>query len=188
MVIGLQLYLIFSLIGTLRRSWRCLPTLFHELQVWDYLLWIKFIVTGGGDEDITPSDTIIDYKVSSFLYLHNDKTKNWLIPNISFSNVLRNNDDDDREWICHEKDQSQSTIPSKLNFQFVGGPIVLHWEDHNSFIWNGFEAHEHLMEILFDKLLNGCGLTSRTRLQGLQIITTSCMPLLLSKVVLLSWA
>ena len=49
------------------------------------------------DEDITPSNTTIDYEVSSFLYLHNDKTKNWLLSNIGISNVLTNNGDDDRE-------------------------------------------------------------------------------------------
>ena len=48
------------------------------------------------DEDITPSDTTIDYKVSSFLHLHNGKTKNWLLPNMGISNVLRNNGDDDK--------------------------------------------------------------------------------------------
>jgi len=54
------------------------------------------------DEDITPSDTTIDYKVSSFLYLHNGKTNNWLQHNIGISYVLRNSGDDDREWIYHE--------------------------------------------------------------------------------------
>ena len=54
-----------------------------------------------------------DYKVSSFLCLHNDKTKNWLLPNIGILNVLRNNVDDDREWICYDQDQSQSASPSK---------------------------------------------------------------------------
>jgi hypothetical protein len=44
-----------------------------------------------GDEDITPLVTTIDYKVSSFLHMHNDKTKNWLQPNMDISNVLRNN-------------------------------------------------------------------------------------------------
>jgi hypothetical protein len=31
------------------------------------------------DEDMTPWDMAIDYKVSLFLYLSNDKTKNWLL-------------------------------------------------------------------------------------------------------------
>ena len=74
---------------------------------------------GEDDEDITPTDTTIDYKVSSFLYLHNDKTKNWLLPNMDISNVLRNNGCDDREWTCHEQHQSQSASSSKLNFQFA---------------------------------------------------------------------
>jgi hypothetical protein len=41
------------------------------------------------DEDMTPLDTTFDYKVSSFLCLYNDKTKNLLPPNISILNVLR---------------------------------------------------------------------------------------------------
>jgi hypothetical protein len=49
------------------------------------------------DEDITLTDTTIDYKVSSFLYLHNEKIKNCLLPNTGISNVLRNNGDGDRE-------------------------------------------------------------------------------------------
>jgi hypothetical protein len=36
------------------------------------------------DKDITPSNTTIDYKVSSFLYLRNDKSKNWLLPILVF--------------------------------------------------------------------------------------------------------
>ena len=42
-------------------------------------------------------------KVSSFLCLRNDKIKNLLLPNIGISNVLRNNGDDDKLWICHER-------------------------------------------------------------------------------------
>jgi hypothetical protein len=30
--------------------------------------------------------------------------KNWLLPNVDISNMLKNNGDDDREWICHEQD------------------------------------------------------------------------------------
>jgi hypothetical protein len=84
--------------------------------------------------------------MSSFLHLHNDKTKNWLQHSIGISNVLSNNSDDDREWICHEQDQSQSASPLKLNFQFISGSTVLYWEGHNSFIRSEFEVHEHLME------------------------------------------
>ena len=72
--------------------------------------------------------------VSSFLSLHNDKIKNLLLPNLGISNVLRNDGDDDRVWMCHEQDHSQSASPSKLNFHFIGGPTVLYWEGHNSFI------------------------------------------------------
>jgi hypothetical protein len=43
-------------------------------------------------------------KVSSFICLHNDNTKNWLLSNSGSSNILRNNGDDDRDWICHEQD------------------------------------------------------------------------------------
>jgi hypothetical protein len=64
-------------------------------------------------------------KVSSFLCLCNDKTKNLVLPNVGILNVLRNNGDVDRVWICHEQDQSQSASLSKLNFQFVGDPTVL---------------------------------------------------------------
>jgi hypothetical protein len=86
------------------------------------------------DENMTPWNITINYKVSLFLYLHNDKTKNQLSPNISISNVHMNNADDDIELICHEQDQSQSTSPSKLNIQFIDDPAILHWENHNSFI------------------------------------------------------
>ena len=85
-------------------------------------------------------------KVSSFLCLYNDKTKNLLLPSISISNVLRNNGDAYRVWICHEQDQSQSASPSKLNIQFAGSTTLPYWEGHNSFIWSEFEFHEHLMD------------------------------------------
>jgi len=66
-------------------------------------------------EGMQPLDMImkVKNKVSLFLCLHNDKTKNWLLPNIGILNVLRNNVDDDREWICYDQDQSQSANPSK---------------------------------------------------------------------------
>jgi hypothetical protein len=44
-------------------------------------------------------------KKSSFLCLYNNKIKNFLLPNISILNVLRNDDNDDRVWICHEQDR-----------------------------------------------------------------------------------
>jgi hypothetical protein len=42
---------------------------------------------------------------------------------------------------------SQSASPSKVNFRFVGSPIVLHWEGYNSSIWSAIEVNEHLMII-----------------------------------------
>ena len=60
----------------------------------------------------------------------------------------------------------------KLNFRFVGRPIVNHCEDHNSVIRSAIEVHELLMEILFDKLSNKSGPTSISCQQGLQIIKT----------------
>ena len=50
------------------------------------------------DEDMTPMGTPVKVKdkVSSFLCLHSDKTKNLLLPSsIDISNVLRNNSDDE---------------------------------------------------------------------------------------------
>jgi hypothetical protein len=91
---------------------------------------------------MTPSNTTFDYKVSSFLCLRNDKTKNLLLPNVGISNVLRNNGDDDRVW---------SASSSKSIICFITSPTVLHWEGHNSFIRNVIEVNEHLMESLFDK-------------------------------------
>jgi hypothetical protein len=112
-------------------------------------------------------------KVSSFLCLYNDKTKNLLLPNIGISNVFRNNDDDDRVWICHEQDRSWSASSSKSKIRFVGSPKVLHCEGHSS-IRSATKVNEHLMEILFDKLSNRSGLTSISCWQGLQIIKTFC--------------
>ena len=99
-------------------------------------------------------------KVSLFLCSHNDKIKNLLQPNIGISNVFRNDGDDDRKWIFHEQDQSQSASSSKSNIRFVGSPIVLYCEDHNSSIRSAIEVNEHLMERLFDKLSNRFGPTS----------------------------
>jgi hypothetical protein len=61
---------------------------------------------GEDDEDMTPMNTHMKVKdkVSSFLCLHNDKTKNLLLPNVGISNVLRNDGDNDRVRICHEQD------------------------------------------------------------------------------------
>ena len=98
-------------------------------------------------------------KVNSFICLHNDKTKNLLLPNIGISNVLRNDGDDDRVWICHEQDRSWSASLSKSNIRFVGNPTLLHCEGHDSFIRSAIEVNEHLMKRLFDKLTNRSGPT-----------------------------
>jgi hypothetical protein len=97
------------------------------------------------DEDMTPSDTTIVYKVSSFLYLYSDFWYNSL----------------GSTYTCHYLNVginvSQSASPSKLNFRFIGSPIVLHWEGHNSSIRSAIEINEHLMESLFDNLSNRYG-------------------------------
>jgi hypothetical protein len=100
------------------------------------------------DEDMTPSDTTIDYKVRSFLYLYSNFGCNSLgsICTCRYLNVGTN--------------VSQSASPSKLNFRFIGSPVVLHWKGHNSSIRSAIEVNEHLMESLFDKLSNRSGPTS----------------------------
>jgi len=113
-------------------------------------------------------------KVSSFLCLRNDKIKNLLLPNIGILNVLRNDSDDDRVWICHEQDRSWNASSSKSNIQFVGSTIVLPWEGHNSSIWSVIEVNEHLIESLFDKVSNKPGPMSISCRQGLRIINTYC--------------
>jgi hypothetical protein len=107
---------------------------------------------------MTPSDTIIGYKVRSFLHLHTNFGYKSLgsICTCCYLNVGTN--------------MSQSASPSKLNFRFVGSPIVLHWEGHNSSIRSAIDVNEHLMESLFDKLSNRSGPTSISHCQGLQII------------------
>jgi hypothetical protein len=97
---------------------------------------------------MTPTDTTIDYKVRSFLHLHSNFRYNSLGSTYTcrYLNVGIN--------------VSQSVSPSKLNFWFVGSPIVLHWKGHNSFIQSAIEVNEHLMESLFDKLSNISDLTS----------------------------
>jgi hypothetical protein len=112
------------------------------------------------DEDMTSTDTTIDYKVRLFLHLYSNFRYNSFGSTCicSYLNVGTN--------------VSQSASPSKLNFRFVGSPIVLHWEGHNSSIRSAIEVNEHLMESLFDKLSNISGLTSISHWQGLQIIET----------------
>ena len=113
-------------------------------------------------------------KVSSFLCLYNDKTKNLLLSNMGISNVLRNDGDDDSVWICHEQDRFWSARTSKSTIRFVGSPIVLHSEGHNSSIRSAIEVNEHLIERLFEKLSNRSGPTSISHRQGPQIIKTFC--------------
>jgi hypothetical protein len=111
---------------------------------------------------MTPSDTTIDYKVRSFLYLHSDFGYNSLGSTCT----------------CHYfnagTNMSQSASPSKLNFWFVGSPIVLHCEGHNSYIRSAIKVNEHLMESLFDKLLNRSSPISISHRQGLKIIKILC--------------
>jgi hypothetical protein len=111
---------------------------------------------------MAPSDTNIDYKVSSFLHLHSDFWYNSLGSTCT----------------CHylnvDTNVSQRASSSKLNHRFVGSPTVFHCEGHNSSIRSAIEVNEHLMECLFDKLSNRSGPTSISCHQGLQIIVTSC--------------
>jgi hypothetical protein len=111
---------------------------------------------------MTPTDTTIDYKVRSFLHLHSNFGYNLLgsICTYRYLNVGAN--------------VSQSASPSKLNFRFVGSPIVLHREGHNSSIRSAIEVNEHLMERLFDKLSNRSSPISILYWQCLQITETFC--------------
>jgi hypothetical protein len=88
------------------------------------------------NEDMAPSDTNINYKMSSFLYLHSDFWYNSFGSTCTccYLNVGTN--------VC------ERASSSKLNHRFVGTPIVLHWEGHNSFIRSAIEVNEHLMEKL----------------------------------------
>ena len=115
-----------------------------------------------GDEDMAPSDTNNDYKVRSFLYLHSGFGYNSLGSTCTchYLNVGTN--------------MSQHASSSKLNFRFVGSPIVPHWEGHNSSIWSVIEINEHLMESFFDRLSNRSGPISISRRQGLQITNIFC--------------
>jgi hypothetical protein len=110
------------------------------------------------DDDMTPTDMTIDYKVRLFLHLYSNFGYNSLGSTCTcrYLNVGTN--------------VSQSASPSKLNFRFIGSPIVLHWEGHNSSIRSAIEVNEHLMERLFDKISNRSGPTSISYWQGLRII------------------
>ena len=95
------------------------------------------------DEDMKPIDTtmIIKYKVSSFLYLHNDFWYNSLGSTCTCQSLIVGTN-------------------VKLNFWFIDRLIVNHCEHHNPVIWSAIEVHELLMEILFDKLSNKSGPSS----------------------------
>jgi hypothetical protein len=86
------------------------------------------------DEDMTPWDMTIDYKVSLFLHLHSDFWYNSLGSTCTC------------HYLIVGTNVSQSASPSMLNIQVIGSPIILQWEGHNSFIQSEFEVHEHLME------------------------------------------
>ena len=96
---------------------------------------------------------IVKYKVSSFLYLHNDFWYNSLGSTCTCQSLIVDTN-------------------VKLNFWFVYRLIVNHCEHHNSVIWSVIEVHELLMERLFDKLSNRSGPTSISHHHGLQIIKT----------------
>jgi hypothetical protein len=106
---------------------------------------------------MAPSDMNNDYKVRSFLHLYNGFGYNSLGSTctchylIVGSNVFHNGSS------------------SKLKFWFIDSPTVPHWEGHNSSIRSAIEVNEHLMESLFDKLLNRSSLISISHRQGLQI-------------------
>ena len=100
------------------------------------------------DEDMQPCDMTIDRKVSLFQCFDNDKTKNWLVPNIDISKVLRPSVDDDGMWMHHAQDPSWGTRSSKRNTRFIDIPIVLYWKGRNFFILSVVEVNEHLMEKL----------------------------------------
>jgi hypothetical protein len=111
---------------------------------------------------MVPSDMTIDYKVRSFLYLYSNFGYNSLGSTCTY------------HYLNVGTDMSQSACLSKLNFRFVGSPVVLYCEGHNSSIRSAIEVNKHLMKILFDKISNRSGLTSISCQQGLQIIVTIC--------------
>ena len=102
------------------------------------------------DEDMTPMDMtmIVKYKVSWFLYLHNDFWYNSLGSTCTCQSLIVGTD-------------------VKLNFRFVGRLIVDHCQRHNLVIRSAIEVHELLIERLFDKLSNKSSPTSISHRQGL---------------------
>ena len=95
---------------------------------------------------MTPMDMtmIVQYKVSSLLYLHNDFWYNLLGSTSTCQSLIVGTD-------------------VKLNFWFFGRLIVNHCEHHNLVAWSVIEVHKLLMERLFDKLSNKSGPTSISR-------------------------
>jgi hypothetical protein len=83
---------------------------------------------------MTPTDTTIDYKVRLFLHLYSNLGYN----SLGSTCICR--------YLNVGTNVSQSVSLSKLNFRFIGSPIVLHWEGHNSSIRSAIEVNEHLME------------------------------------------
>jgi hypothetical protein len=96
-----------------------------------------------------PLDMTIDYKVRSFLHLHSDFWYNSLGSTCTF------------HYLLVGANVSQNASLSKLNFQFIDSPTMLHWKGHNSSIQNVTVVNVHLMESLFDKLSNRSSPTSR---------------------------
>jgi hypothetical protein len=115
-----------------------------------------------GDEDMAPSDMNNDYKVHTFQHLHSSFGYNSLGSTCTCHYLIVGSN------VFHNRSSS------KLNFWFVGSPIVPHWEGHNSSIRSAIEVNEHLMESLFDKLSNRSDPISISRRQGLQITNIFC--------------
>jgi len=63
---------------------------------------------------MTTSNISIDYKVSLFLYLYSDFWYNSLGSTCT------------RHYLIITSNMSESASPSKLNFRFVGSPILLY--------------------------------------------------------------
>jgi hypothetical protein len=70
--------------------------------------------SANSDEDMTPTDTTIDYKVRLFLHLYSNFGYN----SLSSTCICR--------YLNVGTNVSQSASPSKLNFWFIGNLIVLH--------------------------------------------------------------
>jgi hypothetical protein len=69
---------------------------------------------GEDDEDMTPLDTTINYKVSSFLHLYSDVWYNSLGSICTY------------HYLIVGTNMSQSASPSKLNFHVIGSPTILY--------------------------------------------------------------